>query len=163
MKITTAWVHCALLPIIGISKETSWFSSSRRPVEEATTKNVDVKVIHSLTAVGFAINHETRAVFRTTKRNSQLLRPIEESPQQLGVVRLHDVPDVLFGYHQKMHRRLRGHVVKGEQFGILIDFPRRYFTTRDLAKNTIFHRHKHNVIPNPSSRAKRIEIRMYLV
>jgi hypothetical protein len=53
--------------------------------------------------------------------------------------------------------------VKGEQFGILIDFSRRYFTTRNLAKNTIFHRYKHNAILNPASRVKRIEIRMYLV
>jgi hypothetical protein len=100
-----------------------------------------VEVIHSLSSVGFAIDHKTSAVFRASVFGGKFLS-LEKQPSEeggVGGVRLHDIPYVLFGNHQKMHRRLRLKIIKSKKFGVLVYLFCRNLPPDYFAKNTVIH------------------------
>jgi hypothetical protein len=103
---------------------------------------MDMEVIHRLTTVGFAVNYKAGTLFAAALFHRQFLGFVEQPPQKnrsAGPAGFHDVPDMLFGNHQEVHRRLGDGIVEGQHFIILIDLPAGNFPGGNLAKNTVAH------------------------
>jgi hypothetical protein len=78
-------------------------------------------MIHGLTAVGFAVNDKTGALFAAAQAGGKLLRTEKEPPQKarVGFVSFHYMRDMPFGDDKEVNRRLGVHVVEGQKFIIL--------------------------------------------
>jgi hypothetical protein len=100
-----------------------------------------VEVVHSLAAVGLAVDHESGAHFGTTLFCRKLLGFKENAPQEslIPALQFHDVPDVPLGDDKKMNRRLGRDVVKGQKLVIFVDLLGRNFTGRYFTENTVAH------------------------
>jgi len=99
----------------------------------AAAQNMTVQVIHGLSAVGFAVDHETGALFGAAILFGDFLGFYKQLPKQgcVGGFAFHDVFYVFFGYHQEVNRRLGVDVGEGKKFIIFIqlfggDFPADY-------------------------------------
>jgi hypothetical protein len=103
---------------------------------------MDMKVIHGLPAVRFAVNNKAGALPGAALSGRKFPGLVENPAQQSRVTipKLHDVRNVLFGDYQKMNRRLGGNIVKGENLLVLKDLPGRNFALYDSTKNTVTHR-----------------------
>jgi hypothetical protein len=100
-----------------------------------------VEVIHGLSAIGLAVDHEAGAPFGAALFRRKLLGLKEEAPQEglIPALQFHDVPDVPFGDDKKMNRRLGRNVVKGKKLIIFVDLFGRNFTGRYFTENTVAH------------------------
>jgi hypothetical protein len=98
-------------------------------------------MVHSLAAVGFAVDYKTGTIFGAALFRRKLLGLKEEAPQEglIPALKFHDIPDVPLGNNKKMNRRLRHNIMKGKKLIIFINLFRRNFTGRYLAENTVTH------------------------
>jgi hypothetical protein len=98
-------------------------------------------MIHRLPAVGLAVDYEAGASFGAALLRRQFLGLVEEPPQEslIAFFQFHHIGDVPLGDYQKMYRRFGIHIVKGQNFVILVDFSAGYFSLYDLAEDTVSH------------------------
>jgi hypothetical protein len=115
--------------------------SARRPAQGASAKHMQMEMIHGLTTVTLGIYHKTRALFPAAQFFCQLLRFIQQPASQGSVIRLnfHQIPDVFFRYKQKMYRRLRVYIMKGQRFTVFVNFFAGDFPGDNFAKNAFTH------------------------
>ena len=120
---------------------------SRRPAEYAPAQDVNVEMIHGLSAVEPDIDDKAGAIFATAVGASghglvcQFPRLVEHAAQKGSVFRFRhqQALDVFFGNNQEMNRRHGVDVMEGNHFIILVDFVAGDFLRDDFTENTITH------------------------
>src|SRR5574337_911805 len=92
------------------------------PTERPSTQQVQMQMIHRLSAVAITIDHQAEAPLR----NPDLLRDAvchqQEVPQQpiISLGRIEDGREVLAGNNENMDRRLRVDIFEGDGLLVLI-------------------------------------------
>ena len=107
----------------------------------AAAQDVQVEVIHGLAAVGLAVDDKPGALFAAAKFFGNFLCLKQKPPQEdsVGGFQFHYVPDMPFGNHQKMNRRLGIHVVEGQEFVVLENLFGRDLPLYDFTENAVAH------------------------
>ena len=98
-------------------------------------------MIYGLTSVGLAVNDKTGAVFGAARTLGKFLS-LEKQPSKegrIGGIQFHNAPDMLFGDHKKMYRRLRVYIMESQEFLIFVDLFGRNLLLYYFAKNTVTH------------------------
>ena len=111
------------------------------PGEEAAAYKMAVNMIDCLASVGFTVDHKTPAFFFTAGTFGKFLGFEKQLSHELcvGGVQFHNVLDMFFRNHKKMHRRLRIQVMESQEFLIFVHLIGRNLPIYYLAKNTVFH------------------------
>jgi hypothetical protein len=85
---------------------------------------VQVEVIHGLSSVSFAVDHEACAFFPAAFPNGKFLRLEKEAAQKARVCGngFHDARNVPFGDYQEVNRGSGVNIAEGEEFIVFVDF-----------------------------------------
>ena len=109
---------------------------------------------HRLARVGLAVEHETCAGFFDTQFLCDNLGAVEHLAHQFAVfgLHVHDGCDMALGHHEKVHRGLRGDVVKGEHVVVFVDFLGRDFSLDDFTEKAVFTHNEYKVVKRKAAR-----------
>jgi hypothetical protein len=102
---------------------------------------MNMKMINGLAAVGLAVDHEAGAPFAAVKAFGEFLCPEKQAAKKSRIrgVQIHYAPDMLFGDHQEVNRRLGVHIVEGQEFLVFKNLVGRNLPFYNFTENAVAH------------------------
>ena len=104
-----------------------------------SAQNVQMQVIHALTAVPAGVDHEAGTVFAASKPNCKLPGFVQKTARERNILgfKCKQVLDVLFRDKKAMYGRSGAYVAEGEHLVVLVDLSCGNLAPHDFAENAV--------------------------